>query len=110
EPALPATGGGRRPEHKEEEPALPASPVAKASRPERTAAPFPATRIARRLALVLQSAPMVLDAQEGFVLAQIGERPVRCAALADDASVGTCDESGAITLERLATHLSIGTT
>jgi hypothetical protein len=58
----------------------------------------------------LQGAPVVLDAQEGFALARIGERPVRCAALADDASVAICDESGAISLERLATHLSIVTT
>ena len=35
---------------------------------------------------------------------------VRCAALADDASVAICDESGAISMERLATHLSIVTT
>jgi hypothetical protein len=69
-----------------------------------------AARIARRLALVLQDAPVVLDAQEGFALARIGERPVRCAALADDGSVATCEESGAISFTRLATHLSIVTT
>jgi hypothetical protein len=59
---------------------------------------------------VLQGSPVVIDAQEGFALARIGERPVRCAALADDASVAICEESGAISLERLATHLSIVTT
>jgi hypothetical protein len=69
-----------------------------------------AARIARRLALVLQDAPVVLDAQEGFALARIGERPVRCAALADDGSVAICEESGAISFTRLATHLSIVTT
>jgi hypothetical protein len=54
--------------------------------------------------------PVVLDAQEGFALARIGEGAPRCAALADDASVALCAEAGAISLERLATHLSIVTT
>ena len=80
------------------------------SLPAEAAAPSSAARIARRLALVLQETPVVLDAQEGFALARIGERPVRCAALADDASVAICEESGAISLARLATHLSIVTT
>jgi len=45
-----------------------------------------------------------------FALARIGEGAVRCAALCDDASVAICEESGAISLARLATHLSIVTT
>ena len=45
-----------------------------------------------------------------LALARIGERPPRSVALADDASVAVCDESGAISMERLATHLSIVTT
>jgi hypothetical protein len=80
------------------------------SLPGEGSTPSSAARIARRLALVWQGPPVVIDAQEGLALARIGERPVRCAALADDASVAICDESGAISLERLATHLSIVTT
>ena len=80
------------------------------SLPAEGTAPSPPARIARRLALVVQGAPVVLDAQEGFALAWIGDRPVRSAALADDAAVATCEESGAISLTRLATHLSIVTT
>jgi len=80
------------------------------SLPAEGTAPSPPARIARRLALVVQGAPVVLDAQEGFALAWIGERPVPSAALADDASVAICEESGAISLQRLATHLSIVTT
>jgi len=80
------------------------------SLPAEGTAPSPPARIARRLALVLHGAPVVLDAQEGFALAWIGDRPVRSAALADDAAVATCEESGAISLARLATHLSIVTT
>jgi len=80
------------------------------SLPPEGTAPSPPARIARRLALVLQGAPVVLDAQEGFALAWFGERPARTAALADDASVAICEESGAISLARLATHLSIVTT
>ncbi|MFL5291788.1 MAG: PQQ-binding-like beta-propeller repeat protein [Myxococcales bacterium] len=75
---------------------------------EGSSPPAPA-RLARRLALVARDVPVVLDAQEGFALARIGERAPRCAALADDASVALCDEAGAISLERLATHLSIVT-
>ena len=80
------------------------------SLPAEGTAPSPPARIARRLALILQGAPVVLDAQEGFALARIGDRPVRCAALADDGSVAICEESGALSLARLATHLSIVTT
>jgi hypothetical protein len=76
---------------------------------EGSSPPAPA-RLARRLALVARDVPVVLDGQEGLALARIGERAPRCAALADDASVALCDEPGAISLQRLATHLSIVTT
>jgi len=70
----------------------------------------PAPRIARGVALVVRAAADVLDAQEGFLLARMGDGPPRSAALLDDASVALCDRSGSISFERLASHLSIVTT
>ncbi len=77
--------------------------------PEGNAPPAPAL-LARGVALVVRGAADLLDAQEGLALTRIGSGPPHRAALGEDASVALCDASGAVSLHRLATHLSVVTT
>jgi hypothetical protein len=66
--------------------------------------------LSRGVALVMRGGALLLDGQEGLPLARIGDRPARCAALAPDASVALCDDSGSVSLQKLASHLSVVTT
>jgi outer membrane protein assembly factor BamB len=77
--------------------------------PEGGDSPAPAV-VQRGVVLLARGGAALHDAREGLPIAHLGEAAPLCAALAPDLSAAVCDGTGAVSLHRLATHLSVVTT
>jgi outer membrane protein assembly factor BamB len=66
--------------------------------------------VQRGVVLLARGGAALHDAREGLPIAHLGPTAPLCTALAPDLSVAVCDAGGAVSLHRLATHLSVVTT